>query len=192
MRLIVGLGNPGPDYAPHRHNIGFMVADSICSKWYQYPTMHYGYVPDSLNVLIKPQTFMNTSGIPAARMAHSFYIEPANIIVVHDDLDLPLGTLRIKVGGSDGGHRGIRSIVEELSCKDFIRVRLGVGRPPEGTQIIDFVLSDFLPEEEETRNKLVDTGCKAVEMIISGGVMSAQNALNRTNILEGNTDVQTK
>jgi PTH1 family peptidyl-tRNA hydrolase len=160
--------------------VGFMVLDTICEQWVSYPTLHFGYLPviDSLDILIKPQTFMNSSGIAVATMSKAFYIAPTNIIVVHDDLDLPFGTLRVKVGGSDGGHRGIRSIISELGTKKFTRVKIGIGHPPEGTKVIDFVLSDFLPEEQQDLERLILKGKEAVELILSEGVSYAQNALN--------------
>ena len=178
----MGLGNPGFDYAHHRHNVGFMVADSLGNSWVsnREALCCNMRVVGTPVLLIKPQTFMNDSGRAVAFNAFLDEENLAKIIVIHDDLDLPFGTIRIKVGGSDGGHRGIRSIIDCLTFQDFIRVKLGIGRPPKGTSILKHVLSPFLPEEQETLNNLVDKGKSAVELIVREGVSIAQNALNNT------------
>lgn len=192
-RLIVGLGNPGPEYATHRHNIGFMVADSLvdpekvkglggwgATRWALF--MSSDPIEGAYHVLLKPTTFMNSSGEAVFQFHERLDIPVEDIIVIHDDMDLPLGTIRVKVGGGDGGHRGIRSVADELGTKDFTRVRLGIGRPPEGVKVLDFVLSSFLPEEENTVKELIQDGKTAVNLIIQGGVKLAQNELNRIRV----------
>lgn len=185
MRLIVGLGNPGLEYALHRHNVGYMVTDALLDEDHNgfwgpssgallTPTLMLG----RFHALMKPTTFMNSSGEAVKKVSQRLEIPIHRIIVIHDDLDLPLGTLRIKVGGGDGGHRGIRSVAKELDTKEFARVRLGVGRPPEGVEVLNYVLSSFLPEEKDRLREMIQQAKKAVEMIISDGVQSAQNALN--------------
>jgi peptidyl-tRNA hydrolase, PTH1 family len=183
--LIVGLGNPGRGYARHRHNVGFMVVDELSeesrSKWTTSGEKAHickTEIESRQVVLVKPQTFMNLSGRAVARALDSSRADAAELIVVHDDLDLALGRVRIKVGGGDGGHRGIRSIADSLRFRDFVRVRLGIGRPPEGVTPEEFVLSSFLPEEQETRTKLVAEGCRAVCLILTEGVVAAQNVLH--------------
>lgn len=184
--LIVGLGNPGPEYANHRHNIGYMVVDNLLPKideldWTSTRWADFGVsnvIGEHRHSLIKPTLFMNSSGEAVAQFQKRLEALLEHIVVIHDDMDLPLGTLRIKVGGGDGGHRGIRSVVDELGTKEFIRVRLGIGRPPEGIKVLDYVLSPFLPEDQETVADLIQRGKKAVEMIISEGLQTAQNTMN--------------
>lgn len=183
--LVVGLGNPGRGYAKHRHNIGFMVVDALADKgrtgWSitgEKAHICKTEIESRQVVLVKPQTFMNLSGKSVVRALERSRADAAEIIVVHDDLDLALGRVRIKVGGGDGGHRGIRSIADSLRFKDFVRVRLGIGRPPEGVNPEEFVLSSFLPEEREILGLLVSEGCRAVCLILAEGVTAAQNALH--------------
>jgi len=129
-------------------------------------------------VLVKPQTYMNLSGKAVAPILGRFKADPASMIVIHDDLDVPLGKVRIKVGGGDGGHKGVRSISDSLRFRDFIRVRLGVGRPPTGVNPEEFVLSSFPAEEKDAREDLIETACRAVRMILIHGVERAQNLIH--------------
>ena len=129
-------------------------------------------------VLVKPQTFMNLSGKAVAPILGRFKADPAGMIVIHDDLDLALGKVRIKIGGGDGGHKGVRSISDSLRFRDFIRVRLGVGRPPTGVNPEEFVLSPFLLEEKDAREDLIGTACRSVRMILVHGVQGAQNLIH--------------
>ena len=129
-------------------------------------------------ILAKPQTYMNLSGKAVAPLVRRIYADPAGIIVIHDDLDLAPGRIRIKVGGGDGGHKGIRSIADSLRFRDFTRVRLGVGRPPAGVQPEEFVLTPFAPEEEETASDLIAGGSRAVRLVIQHGAEQAQNMIH--------------
>lgn len=129
-------------------------------------------------MLVKPQTFMNLSGKAVVTILSRVKADPAGMIVVHDDLDLSLGKVRIKVGGGDGGHKGVRSIADSLRFRDFIRVRLGVGRPPTGVSPEEFVLSPFLAEENDICEGLIETACEAVRSILIHGVERAQNLVH--------------
>lgn len=183
--VVVGLGNPGPAYASHRHNIGFVLVDTLAreaqASWragrekLETCTIE---LEGSRVVLLKPLTFMNLSGHAVLPVLKRSNADPARMIVAHDDMDLAAGTVRIKVGGGDGGHKGVRSIADSLRFRDFIRVRLGVGRPPHGMPPEDFVLSDFRPEEAEIRKNLISAGMIAVRLVIRDGVGAAQNALH--------------
>lgn len=184
-KLIVGLGNPGPAYARHRHNLGFKVVDHLAeqaraswTKTKDKALIWRGELEDLSVVLVKPQTFMNLSGQAVAPIAARFKSAISEMIVIHDDLDLALGKVRVKVGGGDGGHRGIRSIADSLRFRDFIRVRLGIGRPPAGVSAEEFVLTSFAPEEKEVADNLIGSGCEAVRLILLQGVQPAQNAIH--------------
>jgi peptidyl-tRNA hydrolase, PTH1 family len=154
FRLIVGLGNPGPRYASNRHNIGFQTVDEVAGAYglaftrteHQAKTVH-GLVEGRRVILAKPQTWMNDSGKAVAPLAHFYKIEPENLLVVYDDLDIPLGTLRFRTGGSSGGHRGVQSIMRWLGEDTFPRLRIGIGRPPGQMDAAAYVLQDFAGDE---------------------------------------------
>jgi peptidyl-tRNA hydrolase, PTH1 family len=181
--MIVGLGNPTDKHRGNRHNVGYMVVDSIVKsedrRWMQLNGFDFTSekLGDHWVMLVKPTTFMNDSGKPLTLLYERNMFEKENLIVIHDDLDMPLGNIRIKIGGSDGGHRGIRSISEEIGPK-YIRVKLGIGRPAEGSSVMDHVLSDFLPDEQETLSEMIDRGRQAATMIVTNGVEAAQNRFN--------------
>jgi PTH1 family peptidyl-tRNA hydrolase len=139
--------------------------------------------------MVKPQTFMNLSGKAIAPVLNRVYSDPSDLIVVHDDMDIALGKLRIKVGGGAGGHKGVRSIMDSLRFSDFIRVRMGVGRPPAHITPEEFVLSGFNQEEKSAASNLVELGCKAVRLILVYGVMRAQNLLHTEKFEEASKDV---
>lgn len=183
--LVVGLGNPGHQYATHRHNLGFMVVDALSD------TYGGSWAPASEKarlckieiesrdvLLVKPQTFMNLSGKAVEAILRRSRANPSEMVVIHDDMDLPLGRLRIKVGGGDGGHRGVKSIADSLRFRDFIRLRLGIGRPPEGHSPENFVLSPFFPEERETVRDIVFEATQAISVIVVQGVTMAQNVFH--------------
>jgi peptidyl-tRNA hydrolase, PTH1 family len=183
--LLTGLGNPGPKYKNNRHNIGFMIVDHIADRnnaeWRR--NIHRDAVcettlEDRQIILLKPQTFMNLSGRAVLPVLKKFNIDPSDMMVIHDDMDLAEGKVRLKVGGGDGGHRGVRSICDSLRFKDFIRVRLGIGRPPTGMNPEDYVLTDFTPEQKNMRGDLIERGLCAVKMVLSHGIEKAQNALH--------------
>ncbi|MET7425628.1 aminoacyl-tRNA hydrolase [Dactylosporangium sp. NPDC005555] len=183
--LIVGLGNPGPEYARHRHNVGFMVADLIAQRAGLRFSRHRRVAADVAEgrlgiggprvVLVKPMTFMNLSGGPVAGLAQFYKVPVAQVIAVHDELDVPYEQLRLKQGGGEGGHNGLRSMSQSLGSKDYVRVRFGIGRPPGRQNPADFVLSDFGTAERKELDFFVDRAADAVEMVIERGLEPAQN-----------------
>lgn len=195
--LIVGLGNPGPAYANNRHNLGFMVLDSLARSnavsWKLLKGTHEtGQVrlSDQTVFLLKPLTFMNVSGRAVANFTSRKFVDFQNIVVVHDDMDLGFGKIRLKRGGGDGGHRGVRSIVDSLRFKDFIRIRMGVGRPPEGVSAEAYVLDDFREKfERENIEQLVSNGVSAVMSVISMGLEKAQQKVSLMSLSLTQTDM---
>lgn len=187
--LVVGLGNPGKGYVQHRHNLGFMVADTLADarsvSWTrsrEKALVAEIRIDDHVVTLAKPQTYMNLSGRAVAPLIRRLNADPERMIVVHDDLDLTPGRVRIKCGGGDGGHRGVRSIADSLRFRDFTRVRIGVGRPPEGTSAEDFVLSGFTPEEADLVGDWVRRAGRAVELVVSRGWEEAKNLVHSDKI----------
>ncbi|MGB2718137.1 MAG: aminoacyl-tRNA hydrolase [Rhodococcus sp. (in: high G+C Gram-positive bacteria)] len=184
--LIVGLGNPGPQYEKTRHNVGFMVADALAgrigSAFSSHKKSNSEIVQARLGsrsvVIAKPRTFMNLSGQPVAALARFFSIEPANVVVVHDELDIDFGALRLKLGGGEGGHNGLRSISQHLSTKDYLRVRVGVGRPPGRMDPASFVLKPFSAAERKDLGVVVEEAADAAELLLSAGLEAAQNRVH--------------
>ena len=186
MKIIVGLGNPGGKYARTRHNAGFMVVDELAAGLGVGGTQekHHALIGrvriDSQEaVLVKPQTFMNESGRAVGSILRGSYAGIADLIVIHDELDLPLGTVRVKIGGGHGGHNGLRSLIEHLGSPDFIRIRIGIGRPDPGWEPADFVLSPFRPEERELAGQATARAAEAVRSIITEGLARAMNQFNQ-------------
>ncbi|MDH4161744.1 MAG: aminoacyl-tRNA hydrolase [Nitrospirota bacterium] len=186
MRIVIGLGNPGRKYERTRHNAGFMAADELARQAAAplAQEKHHALMGKlrlgAENVLVaKPQTFMNDSGRSVAAVMRDAYAAVGDIIVVHDELDLPLGTVRIKTGGGHGGHNGLRSLIDSLGSADFIRVRVGIGRPPTGMESADYVLSPFGAEERAAAAEAIDRAAEAVRMIIADGLTKAMNAVNQ-------------
>lgn len=184
MKLLVGLGNPGARYEGTRHNIGFMVvrqlAESagIALKRQGYQGLYgVGRVAGVEATLLLPQTFMNLSGASVGPACKSLGVPPGDLIVVHDDIDLPFGRLRVRVGGGHGGHNGIRSIAGVLGNGDFCRLKIGVGRPAAG-EVADHVLGGFSPAERKQLNGLLAQAADAVEMVLCRGADAAMNAFN--------------
>jgi PTH1 family peptidyl-tRNA hydrolase len=180
--LVVGLGNPGPGYAGNRHNAGFMVADLLAARaGASFRLGRYrAAVADGLLAglpvtLAKPATFMNLSGGPVAGLAAYYRLAPEHIVTVHDELDLPFGTLRLKLGGGDNGHNGLRSITASLHTREYYRVRFGIGRPPGRMDPAVFVLRDFPAEQRKELPFLLGQAADAVELLITGGLAAAQN-----------------
>jgi peptidyl-tRNA hydrolase, PTH1 family len=183
--LIVGLGNPGPEYARHRHNVGFMIADLIAQRAGLRFSRHRRVAADVAEgrlriggpriVLVKPLTFMNLSGGPVAGLAQFYKVPVAQVIAVHDELDVPYEQLRLKQGGGEGGHNGLRSMSASLGSKDYVRVRFGIGRPPGRQNPADFVLSDFTTVERKELDFFIDRAADAVEMVIERGLEPTQN-----------------
>ncbi|MBC7443067.1 MAG: aminoacyl-tRNA hydrolase [Ramlibacter sp.] len=185
--LVVGLGNPGPGYAGNRHNVGHMVvdvlADRIRSKFRGHKTnsavAEGRSVPGGPKlVLAKPNTFMNVSGGPVAALLRFYSLQPPHLIVVHDDLDLPFDTLKIKVGGGHGGHNGLRDIIAATGTNEFVRIRAGIGRPPGRQPAADFVLHDFAPAERANLPILLTDAADAIELIAAEGVAAAQQKVH--------------
>jgi PTH1 family peptidyl-tRNA hydrolase len=181
--LVVGLGNPGPDYAPTRHNVGFRVVELLAaragggrfSKHRSNADVLEGRLAGRRVVLAKPRTYMNVSGGPVTALVRYFSVEPAELVVVHDDLDLGFGVVRLKRGGGEGGHNGLRSISQSLGTKDYLRVRFGIGRPPGRQDPADFVLKRFSGAEAKELDLAVDLAADAAEALLSDGLEPAQN-----------------
>lgn len=181
--LVVGLGNPGPDYAGNRHNIGHMVlaelADRMSATFKNHKTNAAvaegrSFAAGPKLILAKPNSYMNLSGGPIASLAKFYKLAPANIVVVHDELDIPYDSLKLKVGGGHGGHNGIRDTIAALGTGDFMRVRMGIGRPPGRQNAADFVLRDFSGAERETLPNFLGDAADAIELIASEGLTAAQ------------------
>ena len=193
MNLIVGLGNPGRGYANNRHNVGFICLSHFArtqgirfDKKQGRARIGTGKVADSKVVIAKPQTYMNSSGESVSRLIKKFDINLDDLLVIHDDLDLPLGRIRIRHGGGSGGHKGINSITSKLGSQDFIRLRVGIGRPVknEGTtefsddEIITYVLSDFTPDEKQTITQVIPRVSEAIYCLLTEGLTAAMNKYN--------------
>ncbi|PRX49971.1 PTH1 family peptidyl-tRNA hydrolase [Prauserella shujinwangii] len=185
--LLVGLGNPGPSYAGNRHNAGFLVVDELAARLGGKFKAHKsgaevleGRLGGRRVVLAKPRSFMNLSGGPVAGAARFFKVGPDGVVVVHDELDVPYGAVRLKFGGGDNGHNGLRSITKSLGTRDYYRVRFGVGRPPGRMDPADFVLKDFSAVERRELPLNVDRCADAVEELVSAGLTAAQNAFHAT------------
>lgn len=185
VALVVGLGNPGPGYAGNRHNVGFMVLDELARRVGGRFRSHKsgadvleGRLAGRRTVLARPRCFMNLSGGPVAGLARFFKVPPTDVVVVHDDLDLDHGVIRLKRGGGEGGHNGLRSISSSLGSRDYLRVRFGIGRPPGRMDPADYVLRDFSSIERRELDLLVDRCADAVEQLLSQGLSTTQNHLH--------------
>jgi PTH1 family peptidyl-tRNA hydrolase len=183
--LVVGLGNPGPRYASNRHNFGFMVVDELAGRsgpvsWREKFSGQLSRIRlgDVTYTLLKPMIYMNLSGRSVSRAAAFFGFDSKDIIVVHDELDLEPGTVRVKNGGGTAGHKGLASIKELLGDADFTRVRMGIGRPARGS-VTDYVLEDFSADERAGLGDILERGADAVQHIAALGVASAMNEFNR-------------
>jgi PTH1 family peptidyl-tRNA hydrolase len=186
-RLIVGLGNPGEVYRHTRHNLCFVVADRLAeqhgdTRWREDRTLlcelREGDIGKEQVVFIKPLTYMNRSGICVARAVERFQITPEELLILADDVALPLGRLRIRRSGSDGGHNGLFSIIQEIGSKQFPRLRMGIGPLPEQSDLVDFVLSTFSDKEMCIVDVMVEQAVKAVEAIIGDGIERAMDVYN--------------
>ncbi|SCL55648.1 peptidyl-tRNA hydrolase [Micromonospora citrea] len=183
--LVVGLGNPGRGYAGNRHNVGFMVADLLAGRLGARFGRHKRAVAEVAEgrlgfggpklVLVKPLTYMNLSGGPVAGLAQFHKVPPGRVIAVHDELDIGYGQLRVKCGGGEGGHNGLRSMSKSLGTKEYVRVRFGIGRPPGRQDPADYVLSDFGAVERKELEFLVDRAADVVESVVTRGVEPTQN-----------------
>lgn len=183
--LIIGLGNPGKGYENNRHNAGFMFIKTLCKKHglkldkkQRNAKVAVGSILSENAVLAMPQTFMNLSGQAVRSLSKKHCIPPERVIVIHDDIDLPFGKMRIKLGGGHGGHNGIRSIAQEMQTPDFIRIRIGISRPSasdSGEGVTGHVLGNFSSSEKRVLEKLLPVTAEAVETIITEGLNEAMN-----------------
>ncbi len=196
MKLIVGLGNPGEKYKDTRHNVGFLIIEKLAHElgsgetpWKKMEKYHALVAKIGEMILVKPQTFMNDSGISVAGLAAYYRLKPADVWVIHDDLDLPLGKIRIRTGGASAGHRGVDSIIRELKTDAFTRFRLGIGKGKEAKEksadqhlrrrfVIDFVLSRFTQHEAGELKHIVKHGADAVRTALIDGLDKAMNRFN--------------
>lgn len=189
--LVVGLGNPGPDYAGHRHNVGYLVADELATRMSSSFRSHKSgraqVVEGRLGapgaagprvVLARPRCYMNETGGPVKTLATFYKVPPERIIAIHDELDIGFGTLRVKLGGGDNGHNGLRSMRSSLGTGDFYRVRAGIGRPPGRQDVADFVLSNYAKVELRELPFQIDHAADAVESLITDGLEKTQQRFN--------------
>lgn len=186
--LLVGLGNPGQRYAQTRHNIGFRCIDFLAqqnsielARKRFAAKLGEGSIGEEHVILAKPQTFMNDSGKAVQPISHWFKVAPERILVIYDDLDLPIGRLRLRPGGSSGGHRGINSIITDTGNQDFNRLRIGIGRPAQGDPI-DYVLNAFSPDEERIISEVIKLVEPIVGCYLSEGIAQAMNRYNNVNL----------
>jgi len=189
--LIVGLGNPGPDYEKTRHNIGFMVVDELIARHNaaklsssSFKGELYRFQNTSVSLenhyLLKPLTYMNLSGESVIKVKNFYKIE--DIVVIHDDLDLPFGTLRFKKGGGHGGHNGLKSIDEKIG-REYIRVRMGIGKPERKGEVVSYVLSPFYQEEQECLEKFIAHTCDAVEALLCESMENVSSKFSKKSSL---------
>ncbi len=191
MKLIVGLGNPGFLYARNRHNIGFMCVSYLAKKHKIDFDRKQGHARTGIGnigrhkvVVARPQIYMNASGEAVSALLQRLNITPADLIVIHDDLDLPTGKIRLRLGGSSGGHKGIDSIIAHIGTQDFYRVRVGIGRPeadntpPQEDAVIGYVLSDFTAEEKKIIDETIPRVSEAIVFLLAKGITDAMNKYN--------------
>jgi PTH1 family peptidyl-tRNA hydrolase len=193
VRFIVGLGNPGREYAHSRHNVGFWCLNRLArrhgiafSSRGRLATVGEGRLTGRPVILAKPRTFVNLSGRAVSHLLQRYHLSPQQLLVVYDDLDLPLGRVRVRAGGSHGGHRGMRSIIEAIGSQDFPRIRIGIGRPRvageptwEPEAVVDYVLSPMTAEERRILDEAAATAGEAILCLLSEGVETAMNRFNR-------------
>ncbi len=186
--LVVGLGNPGPGYAANRHNVGAMVIDELARRAGTRLRVHKarasaaqirmgtlpGGAPGPAAVIAVPHTYMNESGGPVKALMGFFKVGPEQLVVVHDELDIPAGEIRVKLGGGEAGHNGLRSVSAALGTRDYLRVRVGIGRPPGRMEAADFVLRDFSPSERKELPFVLDCAADACEVLVRDGLLAAQ------------------
>jgi PTH1 family peptidyl-tRNA hydrolase len=186
MFMIVGLGNPGQQYTGTRHNAGFMMLDYFAaehnlvlsdSKWKALAAK--AIIWNASVLLLKPETFMNLSGTPVAQAAHYYKLPPENILVLHDDLDIEFGRLKIVSGGGDAGHKGIRSIIEQLGTKNFSRIKIGIGRPSTPILPEKYVLGKFEPDEKEVIAGKMPVVSDGIRIFLQQGIAAAMTAINQ-------------
>jgi PTH1 family peptidyl-tRNA hydrolase len=187
MFCVVGLGNPGAQYDRTRHNVGFELTDELARRAGVdirreecFSLTAETEIRRTKVLLVKPQTFMNRSGLAVAEICRRYEIDGERVVVGYDDLDLPLGRLRVRGPGSAGGHRGVASILESLAEPRFARIRLGIGRPPAGTPTVDYVLGRFSEAETDLATDLIGRGADAIEDLVDHGLLHAMNRFNHS------------
>jgi len=176
IKAIIGLGNPGKKYEKTRHNIGFMIVDAVafllkCPK--KEKECCFSKIIDCIEhdvILVKPQTYMNNSGVAVRNLLDEYNFSPEEILVVYDDLDLPLGTIRLRKSGSSGGHRGVKSIIENIKTENFPRLKIGIGRPERKEQVADYVLSPFNRNEEILVEKVIGEAASCLLNVLKYGI----------------------
>lgn len=185
IKVIVGLGNPGPRYANTRHNVGFMVVDKLAERFRIGITRsRFSGLWGDVNIgddrvyLLKPQTYMNRSGQSVGGFIKYFKIPTTSMLVIHDDLDLPLGRIKLVRKGGAGGHRGVKSIMEVLGTNEFNRMKIGIGRPRYNEDIEGYVLSPFYADERKTLSKVLDTAVEGIVLVVREGLERAMNVVN--------------
>ncbi|MBP3043958.1 aminoacyl-tRNA hydrolase [Arthrobacter jiangjiafuii] len=187
--LVVGLGNPGPGYSRNRHNIGQMVLDDLASRVGGNFKTHKSRaqilegrlgIGGPRVILAKPLTYMNLSGGPVSALSKFFDIPAGNVVAVHDEIDIPFNTIKLKAGGGEGGHNGLRDMSRALGTKDYLRVRVGVGRPPGRMDTADYVLKDFPSVEAKELPVLIGDAADAVELLLTEGLTAAQQKFHST------------
>lgn len=190
IRLVAGLGNPGDEYAATRHNAGFRTLDDLGRRlgvgyWKNQCGAEVAHVslPDEQGaprdvLLVKPQSFMNTSGGPLSKLCREYHIQAEEVLVVHDELDLAEGEIRVKVGGGHAGHNGLKSIINKLGSRDFSRIRVGIGMPPGRMSIVDWVLMEYRNHELENYDVTCAEAAEACELALTRGVIFARNHIN--------------
>ena len=191
VKLIAGLGNPGEQYQSNRHNLGFLTLDYLAGR-HDIPLKKRGFealfgkgkIGNEVVLLAKPQTYMNLSGIAIERLVSYFRVDIKDLIVVHDDLDLPFETIRLKKGGGEGGHKGLMSIVQHVGSADFIRVRIGIGKPMRKAMVERYVLSPFAEEEQNAVPSILAVACDVVGEVILSGVETAMQRYHGKTINE--------
>lgn len=197
MKLVFGLGNPGREYERTRHNVGFQILDVLARRYNTFFSAHKYKalaarvrIGDDTVILIKPTTFMNLSGEAVAPIVRFYKVPLEHILVVYDDLDLPLGVLRLRPKGGAGGHKGLKSVIQHLGSNEFPRLRVGIGRPPGRMDAADFVLSPFNEDEEEIMAIVREEAADAIELWVREGLERAMNKVNKTRLVDksaGNT-----
>ncbi|MBU1000163.1 aminoacyl-tRNA hydrolase [Patescibacteria group bacterium] len=191
MKLIVGLGNPGKKYNKTRHNLGFEVLDKLAKKfnlidWSKEEKFKSELIKTPELLLVKPQTYVNNSGLAVRRLADYYKSSPTDIVLIHDELDLPLGKIKVRLGGAAAGHRGVESVIAALGTDQFIRIRLGIGNlqtqssehKGQTLNIDKFVLEFFIPKERSIVKRMIKQAIKALELVLEKGLTDAQNQFN--------------
>ena len=188
VEMVVGLGNPGRQYENTRHNVGFRVVDRLAAKFSVVlqdrkfkASWGTGIIDGRKTVLIKPLTYMNLSGEAVGEISRYFGIAAAGLLVIHDDLDIPCGRIRIARNGGPGGHKGISSIIDHLGTREFLRIKLGIGRPIHGEPVESFVLQTSYAEDAPAMEEMIETGVEASLAVLASGIEAAMNRYNRRN-----------